>query len=176
MSQCGVVPPGGVSERGNGVPLRGSSTVSGAVDWVAAEIDTVASMRSVRTDRVISPVPVLHSHSRPHARKLLPHGPARDGDRTSRGARLRGGLAPPFVDNSERTDFRTDSELIGHRRVCKRRRRGIDPGVQPGVLQSWVPPAIPGRDILGPVARNGQAECQQGHEGDALGDQRRRVE
>ena len=40
MSQCGVVPPGGVSERGNGVPLRGSSTVSGAVDWVTAEIET----------------------------------------------------------------------------------------------------------------------------------------
>ena len=47
MIQCGVVPPGGVSERGNGVPLRGSSTVSGAVDWAMAEADTVANMTSV---------------------------------------------------------------------------------------------------------------------------------
>ena len=36
MSQCGVVPPGGVSETGNGVPLRGSLTVSGASDWATA--------------------------------------------------------------------------------------------------------------------------------------------
>ena len=55
MIQCGVVPPGGVSERGNGVPLRGSLTVSGAVDWAMAEADTVTSMASARMDRVISP-------------------------------------------------------------------------------------------------------------------------
>ena len=54
-------------------------------------------------------------------------------------------------------------------------RRGIEFRVKPGVLQSGVPSAVAGRNVLGPVARDRQAERQQAGEGDALRKERRRI-
>ena len=54
-------------------------------------------------------------------------------------------------------------------------RCGVDSRIEPGMLQSRVPCAVAGRNVLGPVARDRQAERQQAGEGEALGEERRRI-
>ena len=69
----------------------------------------------------------------------------------------------------------SSSQLRRSLRPARRWRRGVDPRVQPRVLQSRVPCAVPPWHVLRPVARNRQAEGEQGGTGEALRNQPRRV-